>query len=93
MFVQNVSLLFSAVPELEALAKTVWTDGIIAESSDSLGTAESRVRFENLLTDILIELSLTKMVVFVSYAKPFKYAFADLYSSSWMTCITRMFLV
>jgi hypothetical protein len=36
------------------------------DTNDALGTAESRVRFENLLTDILTELAVTKLVTFVS---------------------------
>jgi hypothetical protein len=64
---QNVSLLFNAVPEFEKFAKTVWPEMADADdTNDALGTAESRVRFENLLTDILTELAATKLVTFVS---------------------------
>jgi hypothetical protein len=65
---QNTSLLFAAVPEFEKLVKTVWTDAFVSNSaSSSLGTTESRIRFENLLTDIITELASTKMVAFVGF--------------------------
>jgi hypothetical protein len=64
---QNIPLLFSAVPEFERLVKTVWTDAFVSDSTNNtLGTTESRVRFENLLTDIITELALHNMVAFVS---------------------------
>jgi predicted ATPase len=44
----------------------VWPDTLRGEnSSDTLGSAESSVRFQNLVCDILVELSTSRMVVFV----------------------------
>jgi hypothetical protein len=59
--------LSSTVPEILELLGSVW-DGEIAltTSTEPLGTTEARSRFENLIVEILSQLSASEMVVFVS---------------------------
>lgn len=63
---QNITLLYSVVPEIESLVAKVWTRGMGGPAPpDALGTAEARVRFENLMVDLLAELSTTRMITLV----------------------------
>jgi predicted ATPase len=64
---QNISLLYTVVPELEDLVKRIWTDGLGGPVAvDALGSLEARTRFENLMVDIVSELSASRMLTLVS---------------------------
>jgi hypothetical protein len=55
------------VPEVEILVKRVWTNRLGPSQPDSLGTAEARARFENLMVDMITELSVTQTVILVCF--------------------------
>ena len=63
---QNITLLYAVVPEIEHLVRKVWANNFAGPVAvDALGTAEARTRFENLMVDILAELSSSRMIILV----------------------------
>lgn len=62
---QNLTLLYSVVPEVEALVTKVWANGLGPAPADALGTAEARARFENLIVDIILELTASRTIILV----------------------------